>query len=214
MKKHHSPLLLTVALLSVGAVQSSFGFTAVTNVANLILTDNGALGPDVGDQFQVLGGSFSSYTPDAGDPAIAAGDLHFYRFSLSGAISSINSLIVNYTGNYTIFYDGNGDGMLSDPSDFSFSAGNLDLSVDFSGGVNPFPVNGMLHQTSGPAPGFPSDGFSNPNATFSGTYSLGQTNPGGQLDGTIQSVPDGGSSLLLLGLATLGTLAAKRKFSA
>jgi hypothetical protein len=211
--KYHPPLLLTAVLLSFGAVQSSFGFTAVTSVSNVTIVDIGLPGPSVGDQFQVLGGSFSSYTPGVGDPVISAADLHFYRFNMAGTVSSINSLIVNYSGFYEIFYDGNTDGMLSDPLDFSFSAGTLDLAVDFNAS-NPFPVAGALHQLTGPPQGFPSAGFSNPNATFTGTYTQNFTKPGGELNGTIQSVPDGGSSLILLGLSILGTLVAKRKFSA
>lgn len=219
MKLKKIPLVIALAASSFGLSAVSFGFTAVTNVAGVTNTDIGAAGGSVGDSFTVMGGSFASYLPGLGDPTITGGDLAKYLFNMSGTITNVNAGIATYAGLYEIFYDGNGNGSLdlgAGPPDFSYSSGTLNLTIDFTlgGPLGPFAANGMLHQTAGPDFGFPSTGFAGTDATFSGSYTQNANDANGTIQGTVRSVPDGGSSLLLLGLATLGTFAAKRRLGA
>jgi hypothetical protein len=219
MKFHKRSLLLATVALSVGLAGTSSAFTAVTNVSGVLNNDTvGGPGADVGDSFTVTGGSFATYFPDAGDPTITGGDLNLYRFNMSGTVTNVSSGVVTYAGMYEIFYDGNSNGTLepgAGPPDFSYSSGTLDLTVDFTSGAGfgPFTATGMLHQTAGPDAGFPSSGFASSTATFTGTYTQNAVNANGVIQGTVRSVPDGGSSLILLGIAALGTIAAKRKFA-
>ncbi len=223
--KNNIPLLSAVVALSAGFAGISSAFTAVTNIANVINSDTfGGPGADPGDSFTVTGGSFLTYVAGPGDPTITGGDLNLYRFNLSGTVINVSSGVVTYAGMYEIFYDGNANGTLelgAGPPDFSYSSGTLDLTVDFNApGFGPFLANGTLHQTAGPDAGFPSAGFANTDASFTGSYTQNATNANGVLQGTVQSitggsrVPDGGSSLVLLGIAALGTFFAKRKLGA
>lgn len=219
MKKTNSSLLLVAAALSLGFSGTSFGFTAVTNVAGVVNSDTfGGPGADPGDSFTVTGGSFATYFPGAGDPLINGGDLNLYKFNMSGTVTNVSAGVVTYAGLYEIFYDGNNNGTLelgAGPPDFSYSSGTLALTVDFTSnnGIGPFTAMGILQQTAGPDAGFPSSGFAKSTATFTGTYTQDATGGNGSIQGTVQSVPDGGSSLILLGIAALGTLAAKRKLA-
>lgn len=222
MKSTNSPLLLlAVAALSLGFAGTTFGFTAVTNLAN-VTNDNSFGGPglDIGDTFVVTGGTFASYTPDAGDPTITGGDLHLYKFNLSGEVNQISGGSISSLGLYEIFYDGNNDFLFAGGSDFTYSSGRLELTVDYNSGsgLGPYSFTGIMNQTAGPDPVFHSSGFSRPQAVFSGEYTQNSptnSDPGnGAIGGTIRSVPDGGSSLVLLGIAAVGTFLTKRKLTA
>jgi hypothetical protein len=206
-------ILSGAALSCLCLAQASFAFTAVTDTAtdtNTKTPPNSDPGAQVGDTFSVTMGSFASYTPGAGDPTITGGDLNLYRFSLNGAVTSVNSGVVSYAGFYQIFYDADQNGIF-DAGDFNYSSGNLLLSVDFTTG-GPYAANGTLTQTAGPSLGFPSTGFAEPDATFTGTYAQGQTAAIGYVQGTIQSAaPDMASTFGLLGVSAAGLLAAKRR---
>lgn len=221
MKSTDSPLLLTIAALSLGFAGTSHGFTLMTAPGGIEISDTGAPGASVNDSFELTGGSFLSYVPEAGDPDIS-GDLFHYKFNMTGSVTGGSGGLVTYFGSYEIFYDPDGSERL-DAGDFSFSSGTLDLTVDFGMGSNagPYDITGVLHQTAGPAAGSPSSGFTTPDASFTGSYTLnlgpGQDYPadiGGTIRSSPRGVPDGGSSLVLLGIAALGTIAAKRKFGA
>src|SRR6478609_9750403 len=104
-------------MLTIGISSSTFaGYTVLTGNNAVKNTDIGAPGGSVGDSFSVGGsvltadsqpaGTFIAYTPDTpADPQISGADLNFYRYNLTGTISSIMGNLATYTGSYLIFYD-------------------------------------------------------------------------------------------------------------
>jgi len=209
--------VLGAASLCVIATQSASAFTAVSAPATVNnINNNPAPGAQVGDQFSIVGGSFAAHVPGPGDPTITGGDLNRYRYNMDGTVASVAGAVVDYTGSYRIFYDSNIDGLFN-AGDFSYSFGTLAMTIDFSGVGPAFIANGTLHQTAGPDAGFPSSGFPNADAEFTGTYTVNSLDGStGIVQGTITStsVPDAGSSLVLTGIAALGIVAARRRMAA
>lgn len=204
-------ILALTAVASLCGVEKSSAFVATTSPATVQNINNDVTpGAQVGDQFSLSGGSFASYVPGFGDPTITGGDLNRYRYNMDGTVVSVVGTVVTYSGNYRIFYDSDLSGQFN-AGDYSYSLGTLGMTIDF-GGAAPYVANGQLHQTAGPDAGFPSSGFPNADAYFTGTYKVtsldGST---GTVSGTIRSAPDAGSSLALLGVGMTGLLALRRR---
>lgn len=204
-------ILALTAVASLCGVEKSSAFVATTSPATVEnINNNPASGAQVGDQFSLIGGSFSTYIPGLGDPTITGGDLNRYRYNMDGTVASVVGTTVTYTGNYRIFYDSDLNGEFN-TGDFSYSLGTLGMVIDFLG-VGPYVANGTLHQTAGPDAGFPSSGFPNANASFTGTYEVTSADGSkGTVSGVIRSAPDAGSSLALLGMGMTGLLALRRR---
>lgn len=200
-----------VALAVVALATPAFaGFTASTTLTNVLTPDTGFPGPELGETFATSpAGGFDGFTPDnALDPQITGGDLQFYRYTFSGAITAAIGNVVTYTGTYSIFYDLDLNGVGG--SDISVSSGDLVLTATF---VTPFNavLNGILTQTSGPAnPAFADLSYGGSPVIYTGTY-IG-ANPGvsGVIEGELRQnavVPAPGA----FALAALGGLAASRR---
>jgi hypothetical protein len=204
-------ILALTAAASLCGVEKSSAFVATTAPATVQnINNNAAPGAQVGDAFSLIGGSFSSYVPGLGDPTITGGDLNRYRYNMDGTVASVVGATVTYSGTYRIFYDSDLSGEFN-VGDFSYSVGTLGMVIDFLG-VGPYVANGTLHQTSGPDAGFPSSGFANTDAIFTGTYQVTSTDGSeGTVSGVIRSAPDAGSSLALLGMGMTGLLAMRRR---
>ncbi len=213
---------LFVISSSICGVHQALAFNAVTRPAQVINTDAGEPGAQVGvgDHFVVPSGSFASYTPGAGDPVIN-GDLDRYHFTLMGEPLAVNGTAVDYTGNYRIFYDLNNNSLWDVGTDFTYSFGLLGLKVDFSGSDNTFLATGTLTQFLGPDEAFKlasggkvTTGFTTGIAEFKGTYTQNLTDPtSGTIQGSIGtplSTPDSASTVGLLGIA-MASLGMMRK---
>lgn len=213
--------LLSLALAAgfVSAAPALAGFTASTGPDTLTNIDNNAnSAADVGDGFQLLKGSFSSYLADGpGDPQLTGGDLPKYGYQMIGTVSSVSGGVVSYTGNYTVFYDLNNDDLFTSGADTSIGAGTFTMTADFSTGL-PASLNGTLIQTAGPSGPFASN-FSDFGAlynyaplAFTGTYSpIGDGSTGtvtGSLATTASPVPLPAAGLG--GLVLCGLLGLKR----
>jgi hypothetical protein len=98
-------VLLTVLTACLAAVssESRAGFTVQTGLSNVVNTDLGTPGGNVGDSFSVggailtadsaPGGIFAAYVPDTPlDPQITGGDLNLFRFNLTGTIVNMAAL--------------------------------------------------------------------------------------------------------------------------
>jgi hypothetical protein len=200
-------ILAGAAISSLCVAQASFAFTAVTDTAADI-NSPGTGGAQVGDTFTVTGGNFASYLPtQSGDPTITGNDLNLYHFSLQGTVTSVNPTteVVSYSGFYQIYYQ-------QGSSVFDLSTGILALTVNFGAPTAPnvYAANGVLTQTGGPSPGFPSNGFPESSSAFTGVYIQDANDANGSVQGTI-STPDATSTLGLLGVSAVGLLAFNRR---
>lgn len=157
------------------------GYTATTGV-DPVSTPSGPLaGPQVGDAFATTTpGTFTSFVGDTpADAQVTGGDLNFYRYTLSGAVTGVDLLLgrVDYAGTYTIFYDGNLDGAEGGPADPRVSRGTFTITALFTPGTNNAVLTGLLTQTSGPAvAAFRDLSYGGNGVEYTGAY-VG-TNPG------------------------------------
>jgi hypothetical protein len=159
MQKSHIVAALAVVLSLAGVATARAGFTVQSSVLQVANTDIGTPGGSVGDSFSIggsvfsadgtAGGSFATYLADTPlDPQIAAGDLGLYRFNLSGSIAGVLANVVTYDGDYSLFYDQNGDG---EPNEgLIVSSGDFAGTATFLTGETATFV-GTLTQTTGPS---------------------------------------------------------------
>ena len=209
-----------LAVVAVSAITPSVraGYTAVTTTDNVLTPTNGLPGPQpqIGETFNTqTSGGFASFTPDTpADPQITT-DLSSYRYTLDGSVASVNLLtgVVDYTGNYRIFYDLNHDNLF-DGSDPSVSSGTFNIVATFVPATNNATLAGQLNQTQGPSnPAFKDLSYGGNRVLYTGLYQ--GTNPG--VSGTIQgalrqnALAPEPASLMVVVLSGAGLLARRRR---
>lgn len=199
-----------VALAALAFSAPAFaGFVAGTGPDAVVNNDTAPLGiANVGDSFDVLQGSFSSYvaTPDA--PQITGGDLAKYGYTLHGDVLSVVSGVVTYGGSYRLFYDVNNDNSYTSGIDFSVSSGNASFAANFNGGGGNATVAGFLTQTAGPDnAAFADFGSLFGSVALNGTYNASA----GLISGTLAAAPVPLPAAAMSGSALLGALALGRR---
>jgi hypothetical protein len=207
----------TSALVLASAAPVFAGYTAVTNTTTVSTPEQNPGGPTVGDTFATTTpGSFATYIPDTpNDPQITQNDLSAFRYTLNGSIQTINTTagLIDYTGNYSIFYDINNNNTYDPGTDPIVSAGTFTIDATFIPLTNDATLVGTLTQTTGPAQGFADLSEGGHSVNYTGTY-MG-TDPGvsGTIQGTLTQtavVPEP-ASLGLIGIGSLGLLRRRRQ---
>jgi hypothetical protein len=214
MKRGMWAVVTAAALAWIGAGRAHAGYIAATGPDTVNNIDHGgSLAAQIGDEFQINGGHFSSYTPDGpSDPQLTGADLAHYRYNMDGFIASFGSPIeINYTGTYFIFYDSNSNGVYNAGTDFRVSAGTFTMAATFFAS-NSANYTGTEHQTQGPelSPPFRDLSYGGHDTTIAGTYVGDDSNGGltGTSSGTItQTAAAPLPNASFAGLALIGGLA-------
>ncbi len=215
MLKQSMSVLFAMMIAAVPASFARAGFTVTTGTDLVTNTDTAPAGGSVGDSFSVGGlvngvdglpaGTFSTYTADGpSDPQILGSDLNFYRYNLSGTISSVIGNLATYSGTYLIFYDQNLNG---EPDEgLRVSGGTLSATGLFDPLTGETAVfTGSLTQTQGPSnPAFADLSYGGSPVMLTGAYTdstLGDgPSPTGTLVATLRqsatTVPEPASALL------------------
>jgi hypothetical protein len=208
MKKHMFASAIVLAAIGSPAFA---GYTAITTTDTVNTPSTG--GPVVGDLFSTAtSGGFTSFIGDTpNDPTLTGNDLPYYRYTLDGSITSINSLTdqIEYTGAYSIFYDLNLDGTF-ETGEPTVSTGDFTIFATFLPGTNDAALTGDLTQTAGPSnPAFADLSEGGRPVLYTGTYDGNDPGVSGTIQGTLRQnavvVPEPASmGILCLGGLLLG----------
>jgi hypothetical protein len=213
---------IVVAVLAVvGLTSPAFaGYTAGTNLNGVHISNIGSPGANAGDSFSLTAGSFAEWTADTpADVQIPPAVLLAFGYSLSGTIISVDPSGTNatYTGTYEIYYNTDGN-YTRNPADLRVSSGTFTGEGLFTPMLNSGGIHGELHQLLGPEKPWIPDISYNGNiipvrifeAGIPFVDALTQMQTWFRQDAFLVPEP-GSSTLLAVGVLSLGACAAKRR---